>query len=1023
MLGRSVLLRGMRYRRGHSAMVLLLALLCAAAAAITPAYVRAAQQSVVRDVIGSAPKPVTALRADTNAGVGLSNFTEASALDGANALLDNTLATLPYLKAHVTAGMSFTRMSFTLSGVPAGTRVNGSLVYRAGICDELVIEGQCPTAPGEVLVSKRSADLHHLGAALSFARPLMDYQRQLLPVPKIVGTYTPKDSDADHWAFNGLLGFTPKPVILMDGTALYTLDAAFTAAAADIETAIGQSSKHVVRFLNLDGVDTDQMGSLRTELEAFAKIVGSKMSFHSGLPTLLDEVRRDQEAIASGVPMGAVPLLILTLAVLMLLVAALTEDRGAEIALAKLHGYSASRMSWFGLGEVLVLITIAAPLGLALSTGALNFAARFWLAPGTPLETRWQPFAAVGISLIAAYVAAFAASRRLIRGQILHLLRRVPQRAGWRASAMEGALIAFALAVLVVTWQDRQSTLATLAAPSVAIVAGVLGGRMLGGLAARGLVKMRRRANVTGLVVRAQLARRAGRQRIVVMVSVAAALIAFSALTWDAGALARRADAAGMAGAAKVYTVLAPDVAGLVSAVSAAAPDGTAMAVYRRQTEVNGETVQVIGVQSNLLAKVVTWPGRSPAEISEVAAKLRPLAAEPIRVSGRFTLRAQATGFAAFPAELAVVVKNGPEVTQVPLGRLISGEHDYTATVPSGQLVSVKILRPAANPVTATGSVTLLQVSSEAGVNSPGGAKAWQRPVSPDIQVTLRGDDRVEAEITATGYSDIEIVHPEVPKALPAVLLGSIPASVSASGDWVFPAIGVRPQPFVVAETTTVLPGIRGHGFMSDLDYGLRLALDTDRDQARGAQAIFYEVWAGAGAPEDLPQRLMAQGLEITGRRTLAAYTEQLERRAPALTLRFSLIAGLAGVLLALGIVALMSQIGSHQRRREIAALRVAGVPVRALHRSLRREYLVLIGLPSALGFAVGIGTALMLIPGMSLVNAGVTAITPIQLTPAITAAYAAAGMAICCAVLPAWAAARLMGRAAPELLRSSDVI
>ena len=102
-------------------------------------------------------------------------------------------------------------------------------------------------------------------------------------------------------------------------------------------------------------------------------------------------------------PLIAVPLLLLAWVVLFLLVAALAQERGPELALARLRGYPNARAARFGLGETLLLVVLAAPLGSSAGLGAGRAHRRTVLAPGTHVELRWPVFAAAAAGLVLAW--------------------------------------------------------------------------------------------------------------------------------------------------------------------------------------------------------------------------------------------------------------------------------------------------------------------------------------------------------------------------------------------------------------------------------------------------------------------------------------------------------------------------------------------------------------------------------------------------------------------------------------------
>ncbi len=1013
MTGWTVLWRGVKYRATRSWVVLLLAAVATTSAAVLPAYVRGAQQSILRDMIQSATADQTAMHVTVAAGPGQ---LQAPGVKTAQATVESVIKGEPELHSRTSGFTSQVDARLRLRGKAPATVVNGRFAYRDDFCAHVSIEGRCAGAEGEVMVSARTAQLHGIKVGDEIDLEAGQAAEIQTRKPKVTGLYTAKDTSSSYWHGTGLLAFGAIPEVTPSGSEIFTIDAVMVHAPLEVESLRGELRRKVTAWIALDDVDMNQMEQVSAALTATVERINDMaMLADSRLALLIDRARVDQDAIATTVPIGAVPLLVLALFVLMVLVAALAEERGPEIALAKLHGYAASRVGQFGLGEVLFLITLAAPVGLALAWAVMLAVKLLWFAEGTPLELMWQPFAAVAAAVVLTYLSAIAASRRIFSTRIIQLLRKVPQRTTWKAGALEGAIVALTLAALAAAVQDRSSGLGLVVAPLVAVVGGLIGGRILSFLSKSRLPRARRAADVSGLLASAQLSRRPGRQRIIVVIAIATSLMGFAATAWDVASQARAAAANGEVGAQKVYRATAPDAQRLLAAVQTAVPDGSAMAVARREEYYDGRVIRVLGVQSDRLAGAATWLGHTNADLLEAAKKLKPPVAEPYLVSGTVTAQITADGFAGVPLELEAQVElEGGGIKRVKLGTLKTGTHDYSAAVPSGTLLSFQLSRRPADFGKTTGVLILRSLSSSSGPLVIGGEQHWSAPVNADVKVGLLGTDELEARIESQGNRDIHLGHLRTPKALPALLTGSAPVQRGSAETWTFPALGIQPQLFTVAQQVTALPGAgSGTGFLVDLAYAAQSAVDSEglaRDQ------VAFEVWAGPDAPADLRQRLSAQGVELQQVQTLTAYADQLGRRAPALALRIYALAGLVAVLLSLGIVVLVARIGAEQRAFELAALRVAGVPVKSLRRALRREYLTLLGWPSLIGFAAGIGSSLFMLPAIPLVTVGVT--TAVQWQPAPGALAALAAAAIGCLLVALPVSVRLVRAAKPELLR-----
>jgi putative ABC transport system permease protein len=1003
--GWTVLLRGVRYRTGRSLVVLLLAAIAVTAAVLTPAYARAAQQSVLTDTLREAPAYASAVTVKVN------GTSDSAAFDPAletSQKADGAIKAHPLL--HDLVGRPTTTVE-TEALVPAGD-LKTRYVYRSDLCKLVSVTGDCPNDNDQVIVSERTATAHHLQAGSRITMTIGGKAQQR----EIVGVYQPRDPNAPAWGAHGYFREGAAP----DEQGRIPIDAIFAGSEEDLKyVPTAQVALELVYPVRVDAIKLDDSDRLAKDLEATSlTLLQQEIDLSSALPALLDDARTDARAIATTIPVVAVPLLLLVVGVLMLLVASLTEERGPEIALAKLRGYPAGKAARFGLGEVLFLIVLATPLGLAGGLAVAEIAARAVLAPGVHVELRWEPFAAAAAALVVAFVAAWAGSRRTVRSGVLILLRRVPHRAGWRAGLGEGIAVALAAAALVAAWQDRTSALALLAAPLLALVAGIAIARLLSLVAGARLALARRTGNVATMLASAQLARRPGRHRVVAVVTVALALLGFSATAWDVAAQARQTHAELELGAARVYTVGSVDPQLLISAVRTAAPDGSAMPVLRRSGErYAGQALEIVAVPASQLAKVATWPGHSSADLMALAAKLHPQASPPAPVSGELTVRANVTQLNKSGVKLAAIVAvpgSGPKY--VTLGVLRFGSHAYSAAVPTGRFAGLALIRPAADSSAMAVKLDVLDIKSGgSSVVSLSDEKAWSGEQRGGVEgVTVTTGDALKIDVQSAGNADLLVSYLDTPTALPVALSGDTPDDNRSNDRFRFLAYAEEPQPFAVAARSNALPRVGDRGFLVDLDYVVARA-----DASTGmpdASRFGAEVWANANAPADLPKRLAAAGLTVLQTRTVDATVDQLGRRAPALAWRLCLLAGVVAAALALGLVLLVARLNASARRHELAALRVTGVPARTLRRGVRREHLALMGLPVLTGFLVGIGSAWLMLPGMPLVAVGQT--SPVNWSPQAGALLFAAVAGLLCLLLAVFVAVRLVRRAAPELLR-----
>ncbi|MFI5907076.1 FtsX-like permease family protein [Dactylosporangium sp. NPDC051541] len=1007
----TVMLRGIRYRGGRSVVVFLVAVVATTAAVLTPAYSRAAQQSVLTDGLGTASTDATGLTVGATGTKDSAAFLDLAEIRLAmNAALDKDDRLDERLDRPVAA--IDTEVTFAQTGA--------KLAYRQDVCAQLALVGACPDNPGEVAVSKRTADAHRL-------KPGDVIAVHLGPVPggrdksfKISGVYSPHDANAAYW------GRTAYFSAGADGAG-ERADALFSLTEDDLRAEPTATLTTRLEYpLRADRVHLDDVAGLRQDLQALGDAMrGRELEVTTTLPAVLRDIDTDQRAIARTAPVIAVPLLLLCWFVLFLLVASLTEERGPEIALAKLRGYPAGRAARFGLGEMLLLTAAAVPVGLVAGLGLVQLAADLLLAPGVHAEVRWPVFAAAGIALVAGVLAALLAARRTLARPVLGLLRRVPARGGWRAGAAEGVVVALAAASLVAAAGDRTSPLALLAPPLLALVLGVAAARLLGLWSAARLRLARRRGRIVALLSAAQLSRRPGGGRLVVVLTVAVALLSFAATAWDAAARARGDAAEDAVGAERVYTVNAAHPDALEAALARADPGKHAMAVVRASQRFDNSPIELLGVQADRLADVAFWRGHSRDQVGGLAARLHPAAAEPLRLGPDLGAEVTVDALPARPAlRLAAVVANpGQPPRTVTLGALAKGTRTYhaalTGCTTECRLIGLAVGRAAGGSDPFAVTVAVHTLTSDGRPLSPGFDQAgrWQaRPgASGGATVTVRAGAALGVDVSGADPADAVVEHVDTPDALPAVLAGGAPADDARAGAFSLPGFSDQPQPFTVAARTDSLPRAGHRALMFDLDYATRMAERSASLADNGG--LRYEVWAGPGAPADLAARLGAQGIPVLATESVTGYTDRLARRAPALGLWLYLLAGGAAILLALGVVLLSAYVGVRARLYELAALRVAGVRAGPLRRAVFREYRALLGLPLVVGLAAGIVGALVMLPGIPLVTAGAPA-GSFTYEPGLGALPIALAVTVLGLLLTVLFVLRLLGRATPLRLK-----
>jgi putative ABC transport system permease protein len=1028
--GWTVVLRGIRYRPGRSALVLLLAAVAIASTVLAPAYARAAQQSVLSDRLAAAPATATGLqvRSDPIGGEApkLESTTEAK-LE-----LHQLLAHRPTLRDHLAAPVGGAEVEAVLPhtstmDAQAPDGVAAKLAYRDDVCPHLrLTAGTCGTGAGTVLVSARSATEYkiNVGQSLTPRARLGTGVGAAGRGLTVAGIYDPVDPTEPYWGRTGYFAAGAAT----DESSLPRIDALFLTSEDDLGLPGAQPSVYLDYRLRTDLVRLDDTDRLRTDLRGFTTDVNAgQMQIATALDSVLDDIDAETASLGRTVPVVAVPLVLVCWFVLFLLVAALTDERAPEVALAKLRGYSPRLAGRFGRGEALWLVGLAAPVGVALGLSIVEISARTTLYGNVHVEVRWPVIAAAVLGIAASYLAVRLGSAATLARPALALLRRVPERTSWRAGLAEGILLGLAGGALVGAVSDQTAPLALLAPALLALVAGIVCARLVGAWSRLRVRRNARRGRLAGLLAHAQLSRRPLGHRIMLVVTVAVALLAFAATAWDVAAQTRGDVAADLVGADRVILVEAADPGALIAAVSTVDSDGTAMPAVRVTERFGDQPVQLLGVPSRQLPAVALWRDHSQADLTRLADRLRPDPAQPLDLKQYIQLDVSAAGLVGQPRLAALVAPAGTSARTVGLGPLLPGRHRYRADIAGCatdcQLLGLMVSRAVPDSSTIAAHLRVEAIGTGSGAVAAGFATAgrWRVATSraPQATVTVAAGTALTVDLSSTDPGDVVVQYVDTPDTLPVAVAGATPADDAAATQFTFPAFGEAPQRFAVVDRESSLPRVGRRALLFDLDYAVAAA-------QRGAgladnSRLSYEVWASPTAPADLSQRLAAAGLQVLGEQSIAAESDRMSRGAPALGLRLYLLAAAAALLLAVGAVLLTAYIGAGARRYELAALRVAGVRPAVLRFALLREYLLLVGVPLVVGLVAGILGAVLMLPGIPLVSVG-TPVGEITYTPGPGALPGAFSVSLLGLLIALFAAVRLVRRATPDQLREGDL-
>lgn len=1038
-------LRALWWRRGLSVTILLIGVVSVTAAAVGPLYTRAAEESMLRDRLRSAPVSATGVEYAEPSGVGdttaaelLADLAQAGPHD-----LD------PYYSEAVLGVQTTDQVAIERPGKRIGSFVT-RLLWRDGQCAHLqFLSGSCPEAPYDVAVSAATA--RTLGVRVGSVLVLGGLGgRTAEERPVVAGVYRPLDPRERYW-YDGT-PFDAHPPAEGRGASDVptTLDSVFLTRAGVAVLRDGSPRATQQFLLDVDRVRLDDLARLRAKVAAAATFATAGSPFDTtgrplgaemttSLLSLLKAVEGDRRVVRTSVPLVTLQLLLLTWFVLFLVVAGATEARAGEVALGKLRGLGPVAASALALGEPLLLLALALPIGLLLAFVATHLLTGA-LVPGTPVQIRGPVFLALAAVLVGGLVAAGLAVRRTLSLPVLEQLRRTaPDGRSRRSSAIDAVVIALAAAAVyqlvasgaLVPGQGTE--LALLTPGLLALAAALVGVRLLPLLTRVWVRRTRRSGRIAAFLSLRQISRRPAGLRIVVLLAVAVALAAFAVDGWQVSADNRAARADQEVGAARVARVEARSTADLVAAVRRADPGGReAMAVS--ELVGSGGNGRVLAVDSERLTAVAAWRrGWAPEPLAELARRLRPATPPPIVLRGT-RIALAATGSSLVLREPVTVVaglQQGDREVQLPLGRLRAGEQVYRADVPfcvSGcRLRSITLQRPLGRFGSIEGALTLHGITMSGPRAEPveaGFAVAgrWRAPlvqfVDPSRSPAASASPvpgGLTVAFSSTGGDAPEVDPVDGPDPLPAVLAADEPAEPYAAEPDALHGTGLDGSDILLRRvaTSVVLPRTGRTGVLVDLTYADRLA-------AAGERPTEDQVWLAADASPTVLDRLRAGGVRVLSVQSAASRRTELDRSGPALALLLFLVAAAAALLLAVGAVVTSVYIGGRRRAYELAAMRTFGVGRSVLVRAGASEQLVLLGAGVLLGAAAGVVAATLALPAVPVyADRGVG--PPLDFTPAWPTLAIVLGCAVAVLVLVSYAAAsRLVGASLPDRLREA---
>ena len=945
-----LVLAALAARRTQTLAIFVLTALAALGASAAPWFLQRAHAAVAEADVVAAP---AASRVVVVGGTARYAAGEQSPLT----LLRDRIATLGLTGATVTTGG---RMFANVARVGASSGAASSGLYlgaRDGVCAQLRITGACPDEPGTVLIGRSTADA--LGVRVGDPVRVEAFRLREAQELRVSGVYEVADVLSPYWA----------------GTDLLAGPAGVVATEIDEAAFVGERT---LLALPIDGVEVDahvllppgaftgDSASVEAALrEATLDLRMENLALTTTAYQLMEQIRRDQQTVVSGVQVAALELVLLSWFALYLAVRQTSDARRGDIGLLKLRG-SARWRSW--------LLT-AAQSAIPMVTGVVVGTAAGYLAavamaggPAWPADTAaLLPSVVVGSAVgLGALIAAVVAEWRVLRAPVAALMRRVPaRRPGWRATLGDGVIALLALAGVYQGYaelgrESGPSTLALLAPGLVGLAVALLLARAIPRLAARAgsaaLASGRAGVALSALHV----ARRPGTHRVFAIVAVAVAVVGTSVLSWHSATGAWTSRASLELGAERVLVVRAPNTAALLAAVRAADPSGRyAMAVAR--TVGVRPTEQTLAVDAERFNAVATLPASyGVAEPERLAELLHPRGPSLPRVTnGELSADVWLDVDDPEPTTLRIHLESADGAWHgIDVGPLRSGRQTYQAAVDGCGDAGCRLV--AVEPVTQrrTASVTvygLAQGADIAGAPTLGDIARWRTSLGPTgVGPVVRAADGALTMTLATGplpqglRHDWRVFVADGVTPLPVLLAGPRPPS-ERPGDSRLTVMGTEEVAYRLVGSAGLLPRLGAAGALMDLEY-------AQRSTGRPDQAASLEVWLTADAPADIVPALAAGGIEVLTDTTVDAASDRFARQAPGLVLRFQLFAALILLLLAAGAIAVAATVDRRERAQEFGALRAQGLSERGM-RFAGHASALLVVLGAA---AAGLGAAVL---------------------------------------------------------------
>ncbi|GAB3787938.1 FtsX-like permease family protein [Nocardioides ungokensis] len=912
------------------------------------------------------------------------------------------------------------------------TASTGHVIWRDGACDHVdFTEGGCPTSAGDVAISEADARTFGLRVGESFKVPGIPLNQASATVPSarlhVSGVY--RQQPGDYWfglSLTGLSGIVDPETDLLQHDLWLTDRATFTD--SSVPPLNGQAST-VDLPLDRDAVGVDDVLGLAGGIQRLAgearHDTGVFVDVHSGLPSIVQDIRDQTGQSRVTVPLLMAQLGLLAVIVLWLVLLAVTEQRRPEVALARLRGRGRRGARGLLLAELLPVALAGVVPGAAVAVlGA--WVARTQVLPGhAPFELGLRFVAAVALAVVVLTAVTLLAVSRVAREPVATLLRRVPpRRTGWSLGVGDALVVAGAGAVVVLFATGGLDGPVALAAPGlVAIVVGLVLAHLTSPSAAVVGRRLVARGRVRFGVSILDAARSPATRRVVAMVTVAAALAVFSADALAVGDRNRAAAAEQQAGAPMVAEIRGNDLAAVRAALHEVDPDGRRVTPVVRMLPPGSDSGGTLAVVPDAFRRIAILPGSAGS--ASVWDRLAVPDTKPIQATGTHlsldvddsTLVSRREDGKPSPVTLGLdLVTRSGETLHTTFGDLGGPTHHrrFGTDVSCGDGCYVTSVWVSTLPgATIDGEATLRHL-----VGTPGGQEAtigpadrWRSYVDAangSFRPRSTAPDRLTLVVHSNGPSLVSMAQTWLQPQAPALVSRPLPPDL-VTGRFTGVGLDAEDQPAVRVGALPRVPGARPGTVVVNLD-----AVTRGRTVSAGAR---MQLWFAHDDPAFLARTTKAladHDVFVASTSTLAGTRRTYDESTAAWSLGLAVVIGIAALLIAL-LVLVVSAVSTWRFRvRDLAALRMSGIPGGAIGTMAVAAQLPAVLLGVVAGTAAGLVGAQLALPIVPLF-ATAPEVSTLDLA---TAWGGVAGAAVGAAVVLGLGAV-LIGRA---LARRSDV-